>query len=229
MNCPTEPAGTRRPTDANRPCDMGSKERREREKKARRRQILDAARDLLLEKGLTQISINQIAKRAELGVGTIYFYYQNKEELFARLQEEGLSLLHQQVSKACREANGPREALSASAMAYLDFSVSHKDYFDIINYFLSSPEIILREELKQRVDGASSTVLELIIDVIRTGVARSVFHTEDPRKYAIMLWGTLHGLLQFRKLETTALKEESHRGIYDFAVEQLIDGLRPCP
>ena len=92
----------------------------------------------MLEKGLPHISINQIAKRAELGVGTIYFYYRSKEELFARLQEEGLSLLNRQIAGACSDADSPPEALNASAMAYLDFSVTHKNYFDIINYFLSS-------------------------------------------------------------------------------------------
>ncbi len=69
---------------------MGLKERRSREKEARRNQILDAARALLFEKGLHATSINQIAKQAELGVGTIYFYYRSKEEIFADLQEEGL-------------------------------------------------------------------------------------------------------------------------------------------
>ena len=71
---------------------MGLKERRRREKEERRMQILDAARKLLFTKGINATSINQIAKLAELGVGTIYFYYRNKEELFAALQEEGLEI-----------------------------------------------------------------------------------------------------------------------------------------
>ena len=54
---------------------MSLKERREREKEERRKQILDAARALLFEKGLNSTSMNQIAKQAEIGVATIYFYY----------------------------------------------------------------------------------------------------------------------------------------------------------
>lgn len=61
---------------------MGRKERREREKEARKRQILAADRKLLFKKGIQAIRINQIARTAELGVGTIYFYYQSKEEIF---------------------------------------------------------------------------------------------------------------------------------------------------
>ncbi|HBL52845.1 MAG TPA: TetR family transcriptional regulator, partial [Syntrophaceae bacterium] len=53
---------------------MGSKERREREREQRKSHILNTARELLLGKGLSATSINQIAKRSELSVGAIYFY-----------------------------------------------------------------------------------------------------------------------------------------------------------
>ena len=38
-------------------------------------------------------SCTKIARQAELAVGTIYFYFRSKEEIFAALQEEGLELL----------------------------------------------------------------------------------------------------------------------------------------
>ena len=61
---------------------MGVKERKAMEKKMRRNQILDAARHLLFSTGIDSISISKISQQAELGVGTIYFYYKNKEEIF---------------------------------------------------------------------------------------------------------------------------------------------------
>ena len=79
---------------------MGIKQRRRREKEHRRQQILDAARTLLFEKGLNAISVNQIARQAELAVGTIYFYFRSKEDIFAVLQEEGLELLLADVQRA---------------------------------------------------------------------------------------------------------------------------------
>ncbi len=78
---------------------MGLKERREREREERKRQILNAARSLLFEEGLQGTSINKIAKSAELGVGTIYSYFASKEEIFAVLQEEGIELLHNKIKK----------------------------------------------------------------------------------------------------------------------------------
>jgi AcrR family transcriptional regulator len=99
---------------------MGLKERREREKEARKGQILTAARSLLFKKGIQATSINQIARKAELGVGTIYFYYQSKEEIFYWLQEEGLDILFKTIDAigrrrcpAGREASPDRRRLPA--------------------------------------------------------------------------------------------------------------------
>lgn len=205
---------------------MGLKERREREKEARKRQILSAARRLLFEKGIRSTSINQIARTAELGVGTIYFYYQSKEEIFYSLQEEGLEILFREID-AIGRADIPSDAkLRETGMAYLRFSVGQKDYFDIINYFLATPSVILGRELKRRIDRKGGRILNLIGGFIRQGVADGLFDPVDSKKYAVMFWGALHGLTQFKKLEDTVLEGQDHGQIFLYAVERMIEGLK---
>lgn len=82
---------------------MGVKERKAVEKQARRNQILDAARTLLFSSGINNISISKISKQAELSVGTIYFYYKNKEQIFVALQEEGLALLYSTILRVFKK------------------------------------------------------------------------------------------------------------------------------
>ncbi len=205
---------------------MGLKERREREKKARKRQILAAARKLLFKKGIQSTSINQIARTAELGVGTIYFYYQSKEEIFYSLQEEGLDIFFREIDAIGRTRTAPDHKLRETGMAYLRFSDEQKDYFDIINYFLATPSVILGSELKQQIDRKGSRILELIDGFIRAGVAGGMFRPVDSNKYAVMFWGALHGLTQFKKLEDTVLQGEAHQHIFEYAVDQLVDGLK---
>ncbi len=204
---------------------MGLKERREREKEARKRQILTAARRLLFKRGIQSTSINQIARTAELGVGTIYFYYQSKEEIFYSLQEEGLDILFRQIDAIGRAKTPPDEMLRQTGQAYLRFSSEQKDYFDIINYFLATPSVILGSELKQQIDRKGSQILELIAGFIHTGISDGIFRPVDEKKYAVMFWGTLHGLTQFKKLEDTVLEGDDHGQIFNYAVDQLIGGL----
>ncbi|MCP3951626.1 MAG: TetR/AcrR family transcriptional regulator [Desulfobacterales bacterium] len=205
---------------------MGLKERREKEKAARRNQILDAARALLFEKGLHATSINQIAKQAELGVGTIYFYYRSKEEIFADLQEEGLEILFARILKTSSQNLPPDEKLSTIGRQYIRFSEENRDYYDIINYFLASPEIFFAPNLKSKVDRHGSQIIGLIIETIDTGIRSGLFHSNNPRRDAITFWGTLHGLIQFRKLKDTVLAGDSHEKLLNHAVDHFINGLR---
>ena len=78
---------------------MTTKERRAREKLARRQAILAAAKAVFAEKALSATTIDEIAERAELAKGTIYLYFKSKEEMYTALMEDGLALLVQRFSR----------------------------------------------------------------------------------------------------------------------------------
>ena len=209
---------------------MGIKQRRRREKEHRRRQILDAARALLFKKGLNAISINQIARQAELAVGTIYFYFRGKEDIFAVLQEEGLTLLREEVQRALEGEADPAERLHAMAQAYLRFSREHKNYFDVINYFLSATDVIFTPEVKQQIDEHGNRILMVVQEVLREGVSLERFRGIDVRRHALLFWGILHGLIPFQKMQSTLLADDSFSALYRFAVDNFINGLsQPAP
>ncbi len=205
---------------------MGIQERKVLEKQLRRSQILNAARLLLFSSGIDSVSISGIASKAELGVGTIYFYFKNKEEIFAALQEEGLTLLYSNISQLIEKEPVPEKQLAGIANAYYRFSEENKNYFDIINYFLSSPTIFFEQELKQQIDMSGHKILKIIRDTILNGIRQGFFKEAEPGRFSIMFWGTLHGLLHFKKLEHTVLEHENHRDLYEYSVNKLIDAIK---
>lgn len=205
---------------------MGSKERREREREQRKSHILNTARELLLEKGLNATSINQIAKRAELSVGAIYFYYKDKEEIFAALQVEGLELLYQTIHRAIDKKSTPEKNIRAIARAYLLFSEEHKNYFDIINYFLTSPGTIFSPVLKKEIDARGNASISALSAEIQEGIDQKIFKKVDPRKQAIILWSTFNGVIQLKKLEKTIIGKGEHQSLYMEALNHFLSGLR---
>lgn len=58
---------------------------RERHKAGRETRILDAARELFLERGYDSVKVEHIAEWAEVSVGTLYNYFGGKPELILRL------------------------------------------------------------------------------------------------------------------------------------------------
>lgn len=64
--------------------------RKEREKKAREKDILRAARELFVSKGFRETTLDDIAHHAEFGKGTIYNYFASKEELFIGIVQHAI-------------------------------------------------------------------------------------------------------------------------------------------
>lgn len=203
---------------------MAPKERREREKELRRLQILDAARTLLLEKGMNGIAMNQIAEAAELSVGALYLYFANKEEIFAALQEEGLAILERLATDAAGATGDPAERCRRLAIAYYRFYERHHKYYEIINYFLTAPQVAFPASLKAHVDAQGGRILKIVAQALAeaTGAA-----ADDPQtgRLALLFWSSLNGILQLRKLQRTILGSESLAELYRTGAERFITGL----
>ena len=204
---------------------MGLKERRKREIRERHKQIMDAARKVLFKHGMPMASIKRIAETAELGVGTLYSYFASKEDIFIALQEEGLEILFRQIQKIVQDNKDPLTQLGKLAQAYLAFSEEDKDYFDILNFFLASPGTVFEPGLKQQIDEHANQVLNLLVTVIDSGRQQGQFHTSRPRRHAVILWATLHGLIQFRKMKNNLLPEDDFYRLYHQAVDSFIRDL----
>lgn len=65
--------------------------KRERRKQARPGELLDAALDLFVEKGFAATRAEEVAARAGVSKGTLFLYFQSKEELFKAVVRENIS------------------------------------------------------------------------------------------------------------------------------------------
>jgi AcrR family transcriptional regulator len=66
-------------------------------RQVRTEQILDAAEEILAEKGYHESSIDEIAARSGMSKGTLYQHFLRKEDLFVAIFERGLQLFEQMV------------------------------------------------------------------------------------------------------------------------------------
>lgn len=65
--------------------------RRERRKEARPGELLDAALDLFVEKGFAATRSEEVAARAGVSKGTLFLYFESKEELLKTVVRENIS------------------------------------------------------------------------------------------------------------------------------------------
>src|SRR4030043_2225247 len=83
--------------------------RREREKLRQRQEMLAAALDLFSEKGYHNVSMHQVAEQAEFAIGTLYKFFQNKEDLYKALVLGECDKFHDVLVQAMDEADDAGE------------------------------------------------------------------------------------------------------------------------
>lgn len=74
--------------------------RREREKLRQRQEMLAAALDLFSSKGYRNVSMHEIAERAEFAIGTLYKFFRSKEDLYQALIVEQCEKFHYGLTQA---------------------------------------------------------------------------------------------------------------------------------
>ena len=175
---------------------MGIKERRDREKQLRKREIMDAAKLLFFEQGFAATSMNQIAQKLELSKGTLYLYFKNKEELYISLLVEGMALLNQAFESAVEDLESGEEKLRAIGWAYYQYSQEYPQYFHI-NFQFQQGEITrkISDELYRECFELGFTSLGFLAHAIEQGKAAGQIHAEDPMNTAVVLWASLTGII----------------------------------
>lgn len=99
--------------------------------KETKRKLLDSAKKEFLEKGYMQASLRSICKNAGVTTGALYFFFQDKEDLFASLVEEPLGKLYEVMAEHYQEE---REQAEKGLTSKEDFSGDLEAARMIIHY-----------------------------------------------------------------------------------------------
>src|SRR5260370_25084990 len=74
--------------------------RRPEEKEVRRQQILTAARKLLAERGVGELSLNELARRSRVSKPNVYRYFESREDVLLQLWVEEVRELGERLEQA---------------------------------------------------------------------------------------------------------------------------------
>src|SRR6266567_4714287 len=86
---------------------------KEKQRKEREALILQAAEEVLAEKGYHETSVDEIAARVGIAKGTVYLHFASKEELVVALFERDMQNFLQMVAKQVDTAASAREKMEA--------------------------------------------------------------------------------------------------------------------
>jgi AcrR family transcriptional regulator len=200
--------------------------RKEREKLARKMEILKAARELFILKGYHQTTLEEIAHHAEFGKGTIYIYFSSKEELFYGIIYQLMDEIVQLASSAISDSPGTaREKLTAYAKKMISHARMNSDLFHLIMREIQNLKSQQKEAQLNQMRKRASQIYEILARPIEAEIQAKKIKSFDPLKMAALFDNMVRFccINQFGKLKL--FKNEVTDDAVSFIVTIFFDGI----
>ena len=136
----------------------------------KRKNIALSCKDIVLESGIRNLSISKLAKAAGIGKGTIYEYFQNKEDIVFELVNIMMQKYNIEKEKKLLSVSSTKEKIKI----FLSFFYNEKDtdllsiYKEFVSISLSMPNQEMIEFQKK----CSHSYYDWFVSIIEDGVQK---------------------------------------------------------
>jgi AcrR family transcriptional regulator len=160
--------------------DADSNESRgSRRKRQTREKLLQAAMELMAERGMDGVAINEITERADVGFGTFYNHFPSKEAIYAALISQVFEDFADDIDARTRGMTDPAEILAFSIQMTLQ-----KAAHDVL-----WGKFLVRESITP--DALTRGLGQRLVRDVMTGLQQGRFASNDPISSFITLSGTM--------------------------------------
>ncbi len=155
-------------------------DRKDRVKAFKREAILQAAKEVFADKGLSGASIRTIASACGYTPGAIYSYFESKEHIYAEILGEVLDNLYSEMMQSAENSDNPARAVLT---ALYNFYAARPDEYHLSYYLFEgmrrkglTPELnsMLNERLTRLVGGIEKALQGLSVITPENSAAISV-------------------------------------------------------
>ena len=159
----------------------------------RRLALLKAAFREVGEKGLAEVTLDDIARRASVSKGVTLYYFSSKEDLFRRLFAWLVDSVHERMREAVASTGGPLEGLRALVAITFPSPSKNRAFFRAFIDFcgLAARRDAFREVLGHFYRGCR----EIDREIVREGIRRGDFFVRDVEAAASTVRAIFDGLM----------------------------------
>jgi AcrR family transcriptional regulator len=158
---------------------------RSRRREDTRQRLFEAAVELIAERGFSATTVDDIAERAGVAKGTVYYNFPSKTALFEDLLRHGVGLLTADF-RAAVAGKPPGAAVSALVRAQLEYIRRYRSFAQL----LLSEMWRTNREWQQTLKLLREEAIGVIVDVLQSGVDSGEFAADlDVRLSSSALFG----------------------------------------
>ncbi len=135
---------------------------------AKKRRILDAAARVFARKGFYNTRISEIAEAAGVADGTIYIYFEGKDELLINIFEEQMEFIIKRFREKLATTHDPEERMKVFVEEHFKLAEEFPDHAGVITIELRQSNKFMKEYRNEKF----KEYLSLIEDIIEYGKLR---------------------------------------------------------
>ena len=173
--------------------------KREQQREERRRQILDAALAVFSEKGFYASNVSDVAAQAGVSQGTIYWYFESKEELISAAILSFVEELAESALAVTELGETATDKLRALAASMEDLAESGSRLFTMfLEFWASSPR---REEAAALWMDLLAEYKDLFVGLVEDGIRSGEFRQVDAEGVVWAIMAAYDGLAAYAMLK----------------------------
>jgi TetR/AcrR family fatty acid metabolism transcriptional regulator len=187
--------------------------------------IIKAATKIFAKKGFFQAKVSDIAKEAQVADGTIYLYFENKDDILISLFEEQMNRVLEDMKKQISKENDAIKKMEKFAYNHLKLMELNKNMAEIIQVELRQSTKFMKEYKNERFH----QYLNLIGEIIEEGQQKGIFKEDIiPGIAKRAFFGALDEMSRFWVLSTRKKYdiETAAKQISDYFLTGLINNSR---
>jgi AcrR family transcriptional regulator len=175
---------------------VGVSERRQREKELRRESIVDAAERVFVRDGYEASTMDHVSSEAEVSKGTLYLYFQNKDELRAAIGERWVSRLIDRLRPRLASARSGLDGVRAVLHSYHEHFQRKPDHCRLTLAWVSNPpDASCCGESFAAHRARVQELVGMVVETIERGREDgSIRRDVEPPLVALQLWGGFLGV-----------------------------------
>lgn len=166
--------------------------RKERELLIRRDEILSTAERIFAKKGYYGATMSEIAAEAEFGTGTLYTFFNCKEDLYFTMINKKLNRINEKLLIILKGKGTCLEKMETVLKTDLKLIEENRDLFTIYFYERDRLESRLRGRFKEGIESKYFSFLKAFAEVVRDGIRDREIREMDAMNVAIFFAGIIH-------------------------------------
>lgn len=170
------------------------KETFEKTSEDRRQKILDVALTEFAQNGYSAAKINDIAKKAGISIGSLYSYFESKEDLFLTIVSMTIQLLKSALAESTKDG-GDVFAVFERLLRLIETRANEYSKYNQVYQSITTQELsFMSQNLSDQIE---KIAFRLFVDLINEGKQSGVVNEQVDSNIAALLLDSIAMMYQF--------------------------------